>query len=123
MIEKNNVDARPLTGAGTPASRQVHWHSTYEFAARFAADHGLVLDHTLIAGTVEWCGLPDGDARKLLSLLLGGVRDAMRLDSEQEQRAEASHDIAGDPDVDWSALAQRIAHGRGENYIERKKAS
>lgn len=112
MIDKFGEDRPPIMGAGSPASRQVHWHSTFEFAEKFAARHGLVIDHTLIAGTVRWCDLPDDDAQKLLALILGGVRDAIGNDAAQEVLVQASHEIAAMPD--WRPL------NRGSVYIPRQ---
>lgn len=116
--DQQDVEARPdaTVGAGSPASRQVAWLETYRFAEWAAQQYGIALDHRLIAGTPEWCALPDDDARKLLALLLGGVRDALRNDAHQTALADASRAIAGS--TRWRSLARR--HDRGDGYIPRK---
>ena len=76
-------EARP-TGAGSPASQQVSWFEVYSFASRIAASHGTELHHLPLPGTPPWCGLPDDDARKLLALVLGGVREALQHEIKQE---------------------------------------
>lgn len=119
MTNQKNVETRPLTGAGSPASQQVSWYEVFRYAERLAADHGVALDHHLIAGTPQWCGMPDDDARKLLALVLGGVREALANDARQTALAEASHEISAA--ADWSAVAQRIRNGRGDAYIPREK--
>jgi hypothetical protein len=83
-----------------------------------AAGRGVALDYHLIAGTPQWCGMPDGDARKLMALLLGGVRDALRNDIRQEVVSDASSEIS--TAADWPAVAQQVRNGRGDAYIPRK---
>lgn len=128
-----NEDAPADRGGGTPQScgqtgqpslsRQVAWFEVYSFAERWCSRHGLDLHghHTLIPGTPQWCGLPDDDARKLLSLILGGIREALNHEVAQEHRAAASRALASS--TDWTALAQRIRTGRGPAHIERRAAS
>lgn len=100
-------------------SRQVAWFEVYSFAQRFAANHDLdLLDIHLVPGTPAWCQMADDDARKLLSLVLGGVREALANDTHQAAIAEAAQEISGA--ADWTALAQRI-RGRASNaYIPRR---
>lgn len=105
--------------AGAPPSQQVSWHEVYLYAERLAAHHGTPLNHHLMPGTPAWCGMPDNDARKLLALILGGVRDALRNDTRQEQTADASRQISCA--ADWSAVARRIHCGRGSAYIPRTR--
>lgn len=109
------MDSKITTGAGT--SRQVnYWFETVTFAERWAASHGVALDHRLIAGTAQWCGMPDDDARKLLALILGGVREALNHDTRQAALADASRDIS--TAATWSA----VGRGRGgAAYIPRIK--
>lgn len=120
MIGDAAQEARPSFGAGSPASQQVSWFEVYSYATRLAAQHGLGLESQPIPGTPQWCGMSDDDARKLLALVLGGVREALANDARQTAQADASHEISSA--ADWSALAQRIARGRGA-YIPRKAAS
>lgn len=110
-------DARPNSGAGCPPSRQVSWFEVYRYAARLAAHHGVALDPQLIPGTPQWCGMPDDDARKLIALILGGVREALTNDARQAATAEASKAIARG--ADWSAAARRIRQERGSAYVPR----
>lgn len=118
MIDDNTTDARPeAIGAGTPPSLQVSWHEAYLYAERIATQHGLALDHTLIAGTARWVDMSDDDARKLLSLLLGGVREALSNDAHQAAMADASRAIARS--ADWRAVARR--QDRGPAYVPRRK--
>ncbi len=100
-------------------SRQVSWYEVYRFAERLAASHGTVLDHQLIAGTPQWCGMADDDARKLLAVIFGGVRESLANDSCQASMADASREISAA--APWSALAQRVVQGRGGAHIERRK--
>lgn len=110
-------EARPDNGAGAPVfNRQVNWYETFCYAEQIAANAGVALDHQLIAGTPRWCGMPDDDARKLLALVLGGVREALANDIGQEAMAEASREISGA--VDWSAVARNM-HRRSDVYIRR----
>ncbi|MCX8556039.1 DUF2742 domain-containing protein [Mycolicibacterium mucogenicum] len=111
-------EARP-TGAGSPASQQVSWFEVYSFASRIAASHGTELHHLPLPGTPPWCGLPDDDARKLLALVLGGVREALQHEIKQEHLADAGKKIAAA--VDAQAIARLI--DRGPAYIERKKSA
>lgn len=120
MIGDAAQETRPSIGAGTPASQQVSWFEVYSYATRLAAQHGLTLEPQPIPGTPQWCGMPDDDARKLLALVLGGVREALANDARQAAQADASHEISAA--ADWPALAQRIARGR-DAYIPRKAAS
>ena len=131
MTDQKNMEARADRGAGTPAitgrhgstisSRQVSWFEVYSFAERLATSHGVGLDHLPLPGTPAWCGMPDDDARKLMALVLGGVRESLNHDVAQEHLAEASKNIA--TSADWSALAKRIAQGRGAAYVPRREAS
>ncbi|MCV7176764.1 DUF2742 domain-containing protein [Mycolicibacterium sphagni] len=98
----------------------MNWHEVYLYAERLAAGRGVALDHQLLAGTPRWCGMPDTDARKLMSLLLGGVRDALRNDTRQEAVSDASSEIS--TAADWPAVAQRVRNGRGAAYIPREVA-
>lgn len=140
---KKNVEACPEGGAGTPAtttsegvvperktvsrqavklsnaldsSRQVAWWPVHEFITAMVA-HANDLP---VAGTPSWCALSDSDPRKLLSLAVAGEHWALRTEIGQEHLADAGKKIAAS--ADWSALAQRIAQGRGAAYIPRRTA-
>ncbi|MHC9292496.1 DUF2742 domain-containing protein [Mycobacterium sp. LTG2003] len=115
-------EARPETGAGSPASRQVAWFETYSYAARLATSHDVNLNNLPIPGTPQWCGMPDDDARKLLALILGGVREALANDTHQMVMAEASQAISAA--ADWTAIANGIRRRqdatRSGAYIPRR---
>ncbi|WP_267292545.1 DUF2742 domain-containing protein [Mycobacterium hackensackense] len=95
----------------------------YRFAERWAAANGQhgVDNHALIPGTPQWCALPDDDARKLLALILGGVREALNHDVVQGHRADAGRQIADSQN--WATQAKRVTGRSGSSYIARKAAS
>ena len=124
------METRPVTGAGTPAdgqalgssaSRQISWYETFAYATRIAVQHGVQLGHggLPIAGTQQWCGLPDDDARKLLSLIMGGVREALINDTHQAAVQQAGTDVHGGGD--WSWLAPTVQRRRQIDIL--RKAS
>lgn len=96
------------------SSSQVCWTTVLEFVARLGINPTTVL----LAGTPEWDQLPDDHPDKISAVLAAGVHHALRVDIAQERRAEASREISSA--ADWSALAKRIAQGRGSAYIPRK---
>ena len=108
----------PAQRGGTPASREISWYSTFLFAERYASDHDVALDNLPIAGTPAWCGMPDDDARKLLALVLGGVREALNHDAAQAQLIDASHEVAAA--AKWIYDHDRFITNRGDAYIPRK---
>lgn len=98
--------------AGPPASRQVNWYEAFKYAMKVAVEHGVVLDHRAlpVAGTLQWCGMADTDARKLLSLILGGVREALTNDARQEAVRAAGEAVwEGE---DWSDAARQLLRRR-----------
>ena len=101
--------------------RQVDWYPVYRYASQIASHHGVVLEHRAlpVAGTPSWCGLPDDDARKLLSLVLGGVREALTNDMHQEAVQQAGADVHGGDD--WGWLAPTVQRHR--QIDEMRKAS
>lgn len=120
MTEASKAEAGP-TWAGAPPSQQVSWYETFTYATQIAQQHHISIDsHLPIPGTPQWCGMPDDDARKMLALILGGVREALNHDTRQEQTADASRQISCT--ADWSATARRIHRGRGSAYIPRRSA-
>lgn len=110
----------PVSSAN-PESRQVAWSEVYAFAQKWAAGQGITLDPIVIAGTPQWCGMPDDDARKLMALIAGGVREALSNDTRQGDLAEASKAIAAS--ADWGRISRATRAGRGPNYIPRERAS
>ncbi|NOQ60687.1 DUF2742 domain-containing protein [Mycolicibacterium fortuitum] len=116
---KVDVEARPDRGAGAPASQQVSWWPTHEFIT--AVVNKANVGPLPTAGTPAWDALPDTDPRKLLALASAGEHWVLHTELAQEKRAEASRDIAAAGG--WSALAKRMAQGRGPAYIPRRKKS
>lgn len=102
------MEARTQQGAGSPASRQVNWYEAFAFASRIASQYGVTLDHRElpIAGTLQWCGMADDDARKLMALVLGGVREALANDAHQDALAQAGEAISGA--ADWSQVSRDV---------------
>ena len=98
-------------------SQQVSWWAVHEFVAA-------VLDQANgypMAGTPAWCSLAHDDPMKLAAVLDAGQHHALRIETEQQARAEASRDVAAA--TDWSRVAQYIVQGRGAAYVPRVKAS
>ncbi|TPW98122.1 DUF2742 domain-containing protein [Mycolicibacterium fortuitum] len=116
------MEARADRGAGSPASRQVSWFETFKFAERLASSHDVGLNHLPLPGTPQWCQMDDTDARKLLALVLGGVREALANEIHQDAMAEASQAISAA--ADWTAIARaqlRHAHAVASGaYIPRR---
>lgn len=118
----SQIEGAPGESAGgIPPSREVSWYSTYLFAERYAATHDVQLDHVPIPGTPDWCGMPDDDARKLLALILGGVREALANDARQQQMVDTSHDVAAA--AQWISEHHRLLQNRANpRYIPRRTA-
>lgn len=96
----------------TVESQQVSWWSVYEFVSA-------VLDQVNsypMAGTPAWCSLAHDDPRKWAALLDASQHWALRVETCQEARAEASRAIAGAED--W----RLVGRGRGSGYIKRVRA-
>jgi hypothetical protein len=70
-----------------------------------------------MAGTPEWCALPDDDARKIAAIYDAARHHALRVESSQAARAEASRDISGA--ADWPAIATEVFQRRSSAYIPR----
>ena len=106
-------------------SSQVSWWECHQFIERLVAqsDHGWIP----VAGTPEWVAMCDGDPRKLVALAQFGVHHALRVETAQEQLADASKSVAAAED--WSSTAARIRRRadatRNGQYIPRcrKEAS
>jgi hypothetical protein len=119
MLHKKGGAARhgqPTPGNTTTTdhirSQQVSWWSVREFIMP-------VLNQANgwpLLGTPAWCSLAHEDPRKWCALLDGAQHHALRLELNQEARAEASKAVSGA--VDWSALSREI-HTRAEFYAAR----
>jgi Protein of unknown function (DUF2742) len=98
-----------MTGIG---SRQVDWWSVHEYVDARLAD----VASWPMAGTPEWCALDDTDPAKTAALLDAAQHWALRMETCQQARCEASKAIAAA--ADWKAIAwekfrldSAIAHG------------
>lgn len=95
------------------ASRQVNWWAVHLFVQP-------VLDRVgeyPIVGTPEWCQLPDDDRRKIAAVFDAAQHFALRADTEQEARADASAAIAAS--TDWAKVAAEVHQLRNSNRVER----
>jgi hypothetical protein len=93
------------------SSQQVAWWEVHEHVVRLIA----VEDWPLL-GTPQWCALADYDPAKMAALLDAGQKWALRLETEQQARADASREVACA--VDWPVIAQEI-RDRAEFYAAR----
>ena len=95
-------------------SQQVSWWSVHEFIEGKLE----LIGRFPMIGTPEWCALDDRDARKWAAVYDAAQHWALRLETCQEARAEASRDLSAA--ADWSAIANGMARGRGTAYIPRE---
>lgn len=98
---------------GVVASRAVAWWPVHEFISAAVAQ----ADNIPNAGTPAWCALADDDPRKLLAVAVAGEHHVLRIETAQEQRAEASRAIAAS--ADWAEVS-RLSN-RGTAYIPRRR--
>jgi hypothetical protein len=101
-------------------SQSISWPPVHIFAERQAAAHGvdIIADALPHPGTPRWCSLPDDDAQKLAALLLSASREALRHETEQQARAEASRAISAA--ADWSAIGRNTLQRNNDVYIPRR---
>lgn len=83
-------------------SRQVSWWSVHEYVQPVLDRVGI---HPMI-GTPEWCALPDDDKRKLAAVFDAAQHWALRVETSQQQHADASHEVSAA--ADWKAIANEI---------------
>lgn len=95
-------------------SRAVSWWSVHEFVQRYLEAAG----HYPAAGTPAWCELADGDRRKWAALLAAAEHHVLRVETAQEERAEAAKDVSAA--ADWRAIATEIFQRRNNVYIPRR---
>ncbi|ORB87511.1 hypothetical protein B1987_13720 [Mycobacterium kansasii] len=93
------------------------WWSTHQFIQQLRAQ--LNCGPTPAAGTPEWQQLDHADPRKLLALADAGQHHVLRVETAQEQQAEASKALAAA--ADWPAVASSIRRRRSV-YIPRRSA-
>jgi hypothetical protein len=79
-------------------SRQVSWWSVHEHVAPALAQAA----SWPTVGTPAWCALGDDDPRKQAALYDAAQHWALRLETNQEARADASREISAA--ADWSAI-------------------
>ena len=94
-------------------SQQVNWLTVHRFVA---AVLNQVNDWPTL-GTPAWCSLTHEDPRRWAALLDGAQHWALRMDSCQEARCEASRTISGA--VDWPAVSQEIAWREARPWASR----
>jgi hypothetical protein len=97
-------------------SQQVSWWSVHTFVTPLLTSVGT----WPMAGTPEWCALPDDDPVKWAALFDAARHHALRLDVNQAALAETSRDISGA--ADWPAIATEMVQRHGA-YIPRRAAS
>ncbi len=109
----NTEEAGPQR-AGAPPSQQRAWWPVHRFVEAVVqqANCGPIP----AAGTPSWCALADGDTRKLLAVAVAGVHHVLRMETAQEQRAEASKAIS--ESADWTQISRDIRHRSGV-YVPR----
>lgn len=90
----------------TTPSQQVSWWSVHQFVQKYLVTAG---DYPW-PGTPAWCLLPDDSREKWAGLLDFAQHHALRVETAQEARAEASKAVAGS--VDWPKVAREIAQLR-----------
>lgn len=98
---------------GSPSQSVAWWPVLTYVAARLGIEPTDVPRISLLLpllGTPAWCDLADDDPAKLAAVLDGGCRHALRLELNQEARAEASKAIAAS--ADWRAIAQELTELR-----------
>lgn len=89
-------------GVRLRGSRQIAWWTVHQWIAPFLER----VASWPMAGTPEWVALADDDPAKLAAVLDGGRFWALRLDTCQEEMAEASQAIS--ECADWKQVASRI---------------
>src|SRR5690348_3635085 len=73
-----------------PRNQQVSWWSVHEHVAPLLESAGT----WPMVGTPEWCALSDDDPRKLAALYDAARHWALRVETAQQARAEASRSIS-----------------------------
>lgn len=94
----------------------VSWWAVHEVVSQLLDK----VDWWPLIGTPEWCALDDNDPAKLASLYDAAQHWALRVETCQQARCEASKDIAAS--LDWWADA-KASRRRSSAYIPRKKTS
>lgn len=95
-------NAQQAETPGAADSQQVSFWAVHEFVS--AALKGVT--SWPMAGTPAWCNLPDDDPQKWAAVFDAGQHHALRLELNQEARAEASRAISAA--TDWSRIARGV---------------
>jgi hypothetical protein len=106
-----NGDREEAEEPNLTASGAVSWWSVHEHVAPFLERAG----GWPMAGTPQWCALPDDDPRKLAALLDAAQHWALRVETGQESMAQASQAISAA--ADWAAIARRVCRRKPSSYI------
>ena len=107
-----NTDTDKSVTADSSGSRQVNWWSVHEHVAPRLTRVG----SWPLVGTPAWCALPDDDPAKTAALLDAAQHWALRVETCQQHRCEASRDVSAA--ADWSAIAREML-ARNEFYTQR----
>jgi hypothetical protein len=92
------VPRQSWCGVKETESQQVNWLTVRRFILPLLEK----VDDWPMLGTPAWCRTAHGDLRKWAALLDGAQHHALRLELNQEARAEASRAVSGA--VDWPAV-------------------
>lgn len=90
----------------TVASQQVSWWSVHQLLASVLNQ----VNGWPLLGTPAWCSLANDDPRKWAAVLDGGQHHALRMELNQEARAEASRAISGA--ANWAQVGRDIQQRR-----------
>ena len=114
-MTNQKTEAGSHWGAGSPASQQRSWFTTYQFMAEALAQANT--GPLPAAGTPQWCNLADGDPRKLLALAEAGVHHVLRIDAAQTEQAQISRDLSTDDE--WIAAVATDVRNHPHHRIRR----
>ncbi|GJN99125.1 hypothetical protein NJB1907f44_48990 [Mycobacterium marinum] len=103
-----NRTADPLAADGSIVSaQQTYWLEVHDLVAPILDSVG----SWPLLGSPEWCSLPTSSPRKWAAILDGGQHHALRLELNQQARAEASQTISAS--ADWSQIGREVRQRRG----------
>lgn len=93
-------------------SQQVSFWSVHEWVERITH-----VDDWPACGTPQWCALPDNDPAKIAAALDYAQHHALRVETAQEARAEASRAVAAA--APWGRIATEIRNRTGAHIPRR----
>ncbi|MCV7300880.1 DUF2742 domain-containing protein [Mycobacterium barrassiae] len=94
----------PPSAPDNPGAQQVSWWSVHEFVDAVLKQ---VNDWPML-GTPAWCSLAHDDPRRWAAILDGAQHHALRIETAQAARADASRAVAAAPD--WRAVSRDVQH-------------